>query len=113
MPKLHDACQIFAEEMIARLREFSPPEAPYALAMACHAVEEDLLQRHADALTVVAHLWQVLDETIQNNYPELDGLAAVGVSSSALALPGEDDLRILQLSSEAIESARGLFPGGQ
>lgn len=105
MPKLHDACQILVEEIIDRLAEFTPDEAPYALALACHAVESDLALRHPDAGTVAAHLWLVLAEQVERRRPDL----AAAPPGSAAPLP-DSDIRLNYLMHSAVQSARALFP---
>ena len=105
MPKLHDAAQIFAEEIIARLHEFSQAEAPFVLALAYHAVEDDLALRHPQALVIAGHLWQVLAETIQRQSPGLEQPPPAGLPPIS-----EDDIRLGYLLHSAIQTGRSLFP---
>ena len=107
MPKLHDACQIFAEEILDQLREFDQIEAPFVLALVYHAVEDDLSQHHHQATIIAVHLWQVLEETISRLHPEFEYFPA---ENSTLE---EDDFRLGQLTQRALQLARSLFPASR
>ena len=105
MPKLQDAAQIFAEEILNRLQEFTAAEAPFVLALTYHAVEDDLSLRHPQAAVIAAHLWQVLTETISNQKPELEHLPG-----SRQPPISEDDIRLGYLIHTAVQTGRSLFP---
>lgn len=105
MPKLHDMCQILAEEILDRLSEFSKTEAPFVLALVYHAIEDDLSQHHPEAEVIAVHMWQVLEETIEQQHPELE---LVAVTSQAPI--EEDDIRLGYLIHSAIQSVHSLFP---
>lgn len=114
MPKLHDACQILVEDLIAGLKRFEPAAAPYALALACHAVETDLAAReHPQLQEVSRHMWIVLDETIARLRPDLarmgKGMQEI-VAATGEPPIREDDIPLAYYCSSAVDEARRLFP---
>ena len=114
MPKLHDACQILAEDLISGLRRFRSGDSAYALAIAYHSVETDLAEReHPQFEEVSRHMWLVLDETIARLRPDLAqagrGILEIAASNENPPLR-EDDIPLAYFCSAAVDEARRLFP---
>lgn len=105
MPKIHDLCQIFADEATLFLKAIPPGKQTLALAWIYHGVEADLLARHHDALVIAQHLWLVLEERLQAGNIHLP--EAIGGFDESFR---EDDPRLGYCTEDAIRLAHRLFP---
>lgn len=105
MPKLHDQCQILLEELRDRTRTLgSDPARVFALTLALHVLEEDLADRHPDAMTISSHLWQVFESCVAPRFP-----ASAFRSADTPPIP-EDDPGLGGFLQSALWEGRRFFP---
>ncbi len=103
MPKLHDLCQVLIEDLASSITRLPGEKKTYALILALHAVEEDLLDYDTQQLEISRHLWIVWEEyVLKHNLP---------LPSSSGHKPPlvEDDPIIASLVRNALFASHRLF----
>lgn len=108
MPKIHDLCQLFAEEALSFLVAIPEGKKTLSLAWIYHEVEADLLGRRPDSAILAQHLWLTLEEVLRHRTLEANPppLGEEGFDSNFR----EDDPRLAYAADDAIKLARKLFP---
>lgn len=101
MPKLHDACQILAEEILGRLEAVPEPRRTDALTLALRGINADLASRHPEAPLVFQHLRLVLDELGAPLLPD-------NLYDTSAPTPTADE-QLVSLTAFSIECSRQLF----